>query len=105
MRTLVWFRNDLRVADHPALHHAMTHGETVAVFCICSRQWRDHGVGDNRLGFLLDSLHALAASCASSASRSGSITEPWFDRIPRAAGEPGAEALRATRSRSTRSIR
>ena len=49
MRTLVWFRNDLRIAEHAALDDAMRHGEAVAVFCICNAQWRSHDVGDNRL--------------------------------------------------------
>ncbi len=82
MRTLVWFRNDLRVADNPALHHAMEHGEAIAVFCFCNRQWRDHDVGDNRLAFLLDSLHALAADLKDLGVPLRTITEPWFEDLP-----------------------
>ncbi len=59
MGTLVWFRNDLRLRDNPALYHASKRGDVVAVFFICETQWRDHDVGDNRLGFLLDCLHPL----------------------------------------------
>ena len=29
MTTVVWFRDDLRVTDHPALHHAVERGEPV----------------------------------------------------------------------------
>jgi len=58
--TLVWFRNDLRVADQPALHDACANGSVAAVFLIADRQWRMHDVGDNRLAFLLDTLHCLA---------------------------------------------
>ena len=59
MGTLVWFRNDLRLRDNPALYHACERGDVVAVFFICVAQWRDHDVGDNRLAFLLDCLHHL----------------------------------------------
>ncbi len=83
MRTLVWFRNDLRVSDHPALHHAMETGEAIAVFCFCNRQWRDHDVGDNRLAFLLDSLHALAAELRDLGVPLRLITEPWFADVPK----------------------
>ncbi|MEQ8858172.1 MAG: deoxyribodipyrimidine photo-lyase [Pseudomonadales bacterium] len=82
MRTLVWFRNDLRVDDNPALHHAMEHGEAIAAFCFCNAQWRDHDVGDNRLAFLLDNLHALAADLRELGVPLRTITEPWFDDLP-----------------------
>ncbi|MFU8813715.1 MAG: cryptochrome/photolyase family protein [Pseudomonadales bacterium] len=97
MRTLVWLRNDLRVADNPALSSAMEAGEAVAVFCICARQWRAHDVGDNRLGFLLDSLHGLAAELGRLGVPLRIITEPWFADVPRRlvklATELGAGAL------------
>lgn len=60
---LVWFRNDLRCADNPALLEAMQspeRGVTVAVFCLCPSQWRSHDVGDRRLAFLLRSVNKLA---------------------------------------------
>ncbi len=60
MTTLVWFRNDLRLRDNPALYHARERDSVVAVFFICDRQWRLHGVGDRRLSFLLDSLNVLS---------------------------------------------
>jgi len=64
MKTLVWFRNDLRVIDHPALHDASAEGPVEAVFLMAARQWRSHDVGDNRLAFLLDTLHRHAADLA-----------------------------------------
>lgn len=83
MRTLVWFRNDLRVADHPALFHAMEHGEAVAVFCLCTRQWRSHDVGDNRVAFLLDGVHALARELKSLGVPLVLVQAPWFDDVPK----------------------
>jgi deoxyribodipyrimidine photo-lyase len=82
MTTLVWFRNDLRTVDNPALFHAMEQGAAVAVFCICVKQWRSHDVGDNRLGFLLDSLHELAAELGELGVPLRIVTEPWFDGVP-----------------------
>ena len=97
MRTLVWFRNDLRVADNPALFNAMAAGEAVAVFCICAQQWRAHDVGDNRLAFLLDSLHRLDDELRALGVPLLIVTEPWFagvpDRLVHLAAEIGATAL------------
>jgi len=63
-RSLVWFRNDLRVADNPALAAARERGEAVALFIAAPAQWRSHGVGANRRAFLLRTLDALARSLA-----------------------------------------
>ncbi|MEQ9004672.1 MAG: deoxyribodipyrimidine photo-lyase [Pseudomonadales bacterium] len=82
MRTLVWFRNDLRVHDHPALFDAMDRGDAVAVFCLTNRQWRSHDVGDNRFAFLLDGLHALADELDSIGVPLKLVQAPWFDDLP-----------------------
>jgi len=82
VRSLVWFRNDLRTADNPALDDAMRHGDAVGVFCICNAQWRSHDVGDNRLAFLLDTLHALASDLSKLAVPLRLITEPYFADVP-----------------------
>jgi deoxyribodipyrimidine photo-lyase len=84
VKTLVWFRNDLRIADHPALHDACAAGPVEAVFLVADRQWRAHAVGDNRLAFLLDTLHALAADL-------GRLGIPLHVRhVPRFLGAPAA---------------
>jgi deoxyribodipyrimidine photo-lyase len=83
VRSLVWFRNDLRVADHPALFNAMDHGEAIAVFCLCNRQWRSHDVGDNRFAFLLDGVHALARELKSLGVPLVLVQAPWFDDVPK----------------------
>lgn len=56
---LVWFRNDLRVADQIALSEAMRDGPVVAVYCLCPQQLRAHDVGGNRVAFVLRCLAAL----------------------------------------------
>ena len=58
-------------------------GEAVAVFCVCRRQWRSHDVGANRLAFLLDSLHALAADLKALGVPLRLINEPSFEGVPR----------------------
>ena len=60
MRSLVWFRNDLRVHDHEALDRAMAYGETIAVFVVTEIQWREHGLGDRRINGTLATLQQLA---------------------------------------------
>jgi hypothetical protein len=62
--SLVWFRNDLRVADNPALTEACACGPVVACFVVSTNQWRVHDVGDRRLAFLGRSLNALARELA-----------------------------------------
>ena len=82
MRTLVWFRNDLRVADHSALFHAMARGAAVGVFCVCVEQWRAHDVGDNRFAFLLDSLHHLQQDLDRLGVPLILLSEPRFEGVP-----------------------
>jgi deoxyribodipyrimidine photo-lyase len=61
-RTLVWLRNDLRVADNPALAAAAERGSVVAVYLSAAAQWSSHGVGANRRAFLLRTLTELSRS-------------------------------------------
>lgn len=56
-RSLVWFRRDLRLADHPALAEAASGGEVVPVFVWDPRFLRRAGAP--RLAFLADVLDAL----------------------------------------------
>lgn len=63
-RTVLWFRRDLRLADHPALLAAVdaagSDGEILALFCLDDRLWGPAGA--NRRAFLLGCLRALDAS-------------------------------------------
>lgn len=63
---LIWFRADLRLTDHPALHAAAREeGEPlVAVFLLADQQWREHGWGAARVAFLLRSLQELSDGLA-----------------------------------------
>ena len=59
--TILWFRRDLRLSDHPALVEAAqaagSDGEVVALFCVDQRLWGP--AGDNRRAFLVGCLHSL----------------------------------------------
>jgi deoxyribodipyrimidine photo-lyase len=59
--SLVWFRRDLRLSDHPALIDAVQAarggGVVVPAFCVDERLWEPSG--DNRRAFLSGCLRAL----------------------------------------------
>lgn len=61
MRTLVWFRADLRVEDHSALWHASRDSSrgVVALFLLSPEQWRRHDAAPVKIEFLLRSLSEL----------------------------------------------
>lgn len=56
---LIWFRNDLRLADNPALWHATEAGPAIGLFLICGEQWRSHDMAGCRAEFILRSLRRL----------------------------------------------
>ena len=60
--SLVWFRRDLRVDDHAALHHALLSSRRVfAVFVFDTDILAGLPADDRRVQFLLDSVTALDA--------------------------------------------
>ena len=68
MRILLWYRNDLRLHDHEALHRAIGQKPTVIVplYCFDPRQWWSTGFGFRKTGafrtqFLLESVADLRA--------------------------------------------
>lgn len=62
---LVWFRNDLRLADNPALRHACADEEQVAaLFVISPTQWRQHKMAPIRQRFILAQVDALGLELA-----------------------------------------
>ena len=91
---LVWFRNDLRVADHPALAAAAAAGPVVAVHIeptesalrvrgAASRWWLHH------------SLRAHAARLAGLGIRFEALSGPTAQTLFGAAGRHGASGLSA----------
>jgi deoxyribodipyrimidine photo-lyase len=97
LTTLVWFRNDLRVADNPALSEACERGRVIACFVVSGAQWQDHDVGERRLAFLGRSLNALTIELAELGIALTLIEAPRFVDVPRAllalANQSGAVRL------------
>ena len=61
MTQLVWFRNDLRISDNPALTAACKQGEAVrACFLVTPEQWQEHDWSPARLRFVVDHVNALS---------------------------------------------
>ncbi|MEP6503385.1 MAG: deoxyribodipyrimidine photo-lyase [Betaproteobacteria bacterium] len=101
-RALVWFRRDLRVADHPALARALR--EADAVWCVfvldkailAGLPWEDR-----RMAFIRSSLVDLDTRIAALAASSGSGAAARLivrhadaaDEIPRLAAELAVQAV------------
>lgn len=65
MTELVWFRNDLRLADNPALTAACAGRTQVrACFILTQGQWRAHEWSPARTGFLLNHVNDLSRQLA-----------------------------------------
>ena len=84
MRTLVWFKNDLRVSDHPALAAARERGQVVACYCMSTEQWRAHDMGDWRLAFQLRTLEALRQQLDELNIKLAILDAPEFSDVPAA---------------------
>jgi len=67
MRSLVWFRSDLRTTDNAALHAACAAAPArgvVALFVVSPGEWRAHDVAPVRLDLVRRSLVELSAALA-----------------------------------------
>ncbi|MFE8072678.1 deoxyribodipyrimidine photo-lyase [Marinobacteraceae bacterium S3BR75-40.1] len=65
MTELVWLRNDLRLADNPALRAASESDESLEVcFVLTPEQWRQHDWAQAKVQLLHASLEALAQDLA-----------------------------------------
>ena len=64
MLNLVWFRNDLRTYDNPALYQAMAKGDTLAVYCLSDKQWDQHGLAPIQRRLTVDHLLELEEQLA-----------------------------------------
>lgn len=63
MRSLVWFRRDLRVLDNTALSAAAKESDSVVgLFLITPKQWKQHDDADAKIKFWLDNLKCLSDS-------------------------------------------
>jgi len=64
MRSMVWFRRDLRVHDHPALVHGCQYGQegTLAVYIIDRQMWQQNDNSEIQIRFILSGLPVLKES-------------------------------------------
>ena len=68
MRSLVWFRRDLRIRDNSALHHAAASadqdstGGVIGLFVITPQQWKQHDDADVKVAFWIENLKCLSES-------------------------------------------
>src|SRR5689334_12961209 len=125
---ILWFRNDLRLADHAALHAAIETGDPVLPLFIlddgapgawrpggASRWWLHHSL--EALGQALDRLEAgLVLRCGDSVAVlsdlvretgavdvfTGGLADPWARRVDQAAAQAlGSMGARLHRMRTT----
>ncbi|WP_314926867.1 deoxyribodipyrimidine photo-lyase [Aeromonas piscicola] len=82
---LVWFRNDLRLADNPALRHACAEtGEVSALFVISPTQWRQHKMAPIRQRFMLAQVDALGHELAALGIKLHLLRVETFAELPAA---------------------
>lgn len=62
---LLWFRNDVRIHDNPALHYflsKLTPGEKgKALFFVSEQQWKNHDWSDIKIDFIKRHIYSLVA--------------------------------------------
>ena len=89
MKSLVWFRSDLRLEDNPALFHACRDSAAglIAVFLTSSNQWRSHDWGPRKLAYALQSLENLGKDLAAIGIPLVIEEAPGFSDAPQALEE------------------
>lgn len=80
---LVWFRNDLRLADNPALFHALANGgQTTALFIVHPEQHQVHGEAPLKLEFIKAHVNDLVKRLQKLGVNSMVKQLPRFDDVP-----------------------
>jgi deoxyribodipyrimidine photo-lyase len=96
--TVVWFRRDLRVHDHPALTAAIHLGLPIApLFVLDPALLHGRFASPNRAWFLLGALRALADALERRGSRLSVRIGPASDVVPTFALEVGASEVVVSR--------
>ena len=93
---VVWYRRDLRLADHPALAAAADCDHVVPVFCFDPRLLHGRHASGPRTEFLLEGLRDLERSLRSRDSRLVIRSGEPATEIAALAGELGADGVHAT---------
>lgn len=96
--TVLWFRRDLRLADHPALAAAIHTGSPIApLFVLDPSLLHGRFSSPNRIWFLLGSLRALAEALRARGSRLTVRVGPAVDIVPAFATEIAAATVLVSR--------
>jgi len=86
---IVWFKRDLRVADHRALARAAEQGPVLPLYVVEPELWQQPDMAGRHWAFITEALHALQADLAACGQplilRTGIVTEV-LDRLDRQHG-------------------
>ena len=82
---LMWFKNDLRLADNPALFHACSDGDpVVALYMFTPKQWQQHDKSAIQVDFIRRHLHVLQQELAEINIPLCVLTVDEFSAVPNA---------------------
>lgn len=86
MRALVWFRRDLRLFDHSALHAAAQSSSNgiVGVYVISAKQWKQHDEAPAKVHFWLENLRCLQKALSAKQIPLVIVEAPRFEDCPQA---------------------
>ncbi|MEJ5222689.1 MAG: deoxyribodipyrimidine photo-lyase, partial [Tepidiforma sp.] len=93
MTSVLWFRRDLRLHDHPALAAAIEAGPVAPLFVLDPALVRGRWASANRTAFLLASLRELDAALRARGARLHVRIGRPADEVPRFARDVGASAV------------
>lgn len=65
MRSLMWFRSDLRIHDNEALYKATQNQQAIALFIVSHKEWEKHHDAKLKLAFMWRNLQILQKSLES----------------------------------------
>lgn len=94
-RTIVWFRRDLRIADHAPLYRAALRGEVIPVFVLDRALLHHPETGSARVAFMLECLRSLDQDLRSRGGRLIVRSGDPVDVLPQLIRETQAEGIYA----------
>jgi deoxyribodipyrimidine photo-lyase len=94
-RTIVWFRRDLRLADHAPLFRAATRGEVIPVFVLDRALLHHPETGGARVAFMLDCLRSLDQELQHRGGRLILRSGDPVEILPQLIHETGADGIYA----------
>lgn len=97
LTTVVWFRRDLRVHDHPALMDAANRGAVAPLFVLDPAILHGRFASPNRTWFLLDAIDSLAMDLSARGARLTVRVGRPVDVVPAFARDVGASMVAVSR--------